>query len=39
MATPKYDSPLEERSNVSLHAVGLVLSVKALVLLLKQNWP
>ena len=34
MGDPKYYSPLEERINISSHAIGLFLSVIALILLL-----
>lgn len=36
MQTPNYYSPLEERINISSHAIGLVLSVVALVFLIKR---
>lgn len=36
MEAPNYYSPLEERINISSHAIGLVLSVVALVYLMKH---
>lgn len=36
MGDPKYYSPLEEKINISSHAVGLVLSIVALVFLMKH---